>query len=181
MKRLHLLFACALFTTFPAAAHADLSVKLSNEALADSSELIVIGRATSLASRWIDRTLVTAVTIQVAETIKGVAPGSVEVLLPGGIDLARPVPVSMTYAGAPAMRQGEDVFLFLVYADDVNGYVVNGFAQGKFSIMTDAGGVRRVNRDLRGSQLVEGAGISRGTVTMVSLAEFRVEIIGYVR
>ena len=174
-----LLVACALFTVVPTMASADISIRLSNQQLTSSSEVIVIGRATSTQSRWIERTLVTAVDVQIAQTLKGPADGSVEVLLPGGVDAARRIPVAMTYAGAPMMRPGEDVFLFLVYDADVRGYIVTGFAQGKLSIMTDAAGVRRVHRDLRGSQLVEGAGVSRGTVTLASLSAFTEEILGY--
>jgi len=176
---LRLLVACALLIVVPTGASADISIHLSNEELTSSSEVIVIGRATSTQSRWIDRTLVTAVNVQLTETLKGPVDGSVEVILPGGVDAARRIPVAMTYAGAPMMRPGEDVFLFLVYDADVRGYIVTGFAQGKLSIMTDANGVRRVHRDLRGSQLVEGAGISRGTVTMAALSAFREEILGY--
>jgi len=178
-QTMHLLVVCALFTAVPTGAFADLSVRLSNAQLTAQSELIVIGRATAVESRWIDRTLVTAVTVQISESIKGALTGSVEVFLPGGIDARRRIPVAMTFAGAPTVQPGEEVFLFLDYADDVAGYIVSGFAQGKFSIMTDANGVRRVNRDLRGSQLIEGAGISRGTTTMATLSAFREEILGY--
>ena len=180
-RTIPLLVACALFTAVPTGAFADISIRLTNAELTAQSELIVIGRATAVASRWVDRTLVTAVTVQISESIKGVVTGSVEVLLPGGIDAARRIPVAMTFAGAPTVQPGEELFLFLDYSDDVTGYVVSGFAQGKFSIMTDANGVRRVNRDLRGSQLIEGAGVSRGTVTMISLAAFREEILGYLK
>ena len=86
----------------------------------------------------------------------------------------------MTYPGAPTMRDNEQVFLFLTRSDEVDGYVVSGFAQGKFSIVTDAAGVRRVSRDLRGSQLVEGTGVSRGTVTLEPLATFRQEILALI-
>jgi hypothetical protein len=178
-RTIYPLVACALLV-FSTAAFADISLRLSNAQLTTQSDAIVIGRAVNVQSRWIDRTLVTAVTVQISESIKGTLSGSIEVLLPGGADATRRIPVAMTFAGAPTIRPGEDVFLFLDYADDVAGYVVSGFAQGKFSIMTDASGVRRVNRDLRGSQLVEGAGISRGTVTMDALSAFREEIIGYV-
>jgi hypothetical protein len=177
-RTMHLLVACVLFS-FATGASAEISIELSNSQLTTSSEIIVIGRATSVQSRWIDRTLVTAVTVQITESIKGVIGETVEVLLPGGIDATRRIPVAMTYAGAPTVRPGEDVFLFLLYADDVGGYIVNGFAQGKFSVMTDATGVRRVHRELRGSQLIEGAGIARGTVTMTALSAFREEILGY--
>jgi hypothetical protein len=180
MKRrtMHLVVACALFS-FATGASAEISIELSNSQLATSSEVIVIGRATSVQSRWIDRTLVTAVNVQITESSKGAPGGSIEVLLPGGIDATRRIPVAMTYAGAPTVKPGEELFLFLLYADDVGGYIVNGFAQGKFSVMTDATGVRRVHRDLRGSQLIEGAGISRGTVTLTALSAFREEILSY--
>ena len=179
MKRtMYPLVVCVLLA-FTTGAAADISIELSNSQLTTSSEVIVIGRATSVQSRWIDRTLVTAVNVQITESIKGATGASVEVILPGGIDATRRIPVAMTYAGAPTVRPGEELFLFLLYADDVGGYIVNGFAQGKFSIMTDASGVRRVHRDLRGSQLIEGAGISRGTVTMTALSAFREEVLGY--
>jgi hypothetical protein len=174
-----LLVASALLSMVPTGASADISIRLSNQELTSLSEVILVGRATSTQSRWIDRTLVTAVDVQITQTLKGPVDGSVEVLLPGGVDAARRIPVAMTYAGAPMMRPGEDVFLFLVYDADVRGYIVTGFAQGKLSIMTDAAGVRRVHRDLRGSQLVEGAGVARGTVTMATLSAFTEEILGY--
>jgi hypothetical protein len=158
---------------------ADISVRLSNEQLADSSSAIVIGRATSFQSRWVDRTLVTAVTVQITETLKGTASTQIEVLLPGGIDASRRIKVGMTYPGAPQMQNGEEVFLFLAYDGDLGGYVVNGFAQGKFSIVTQQG-TRFVGRDLRGSQLVDGPGITRGTATLTPLDVFRQEIVGYV-
>jgi hypothetical protein len=160
-------------------AAADISVQLSNEALTDASAAIVIGRVTAAESRWIDRNLVTAVTVQISETLKGGAAGQIEVLLPGGIDANRRVKVAMTYPGAPQMRNGEEVFLFLVHDDDLGGYVVTGFAQGKFSILLQRG-TQFVSRDLRGSQLVEGTGLSRGTAVLTPLVEFTQEIVSYI-
>jgi hypothetical protein len=171
---------CALAVVLPSAARADISIRLSNAQLATTSEVILIGRVVSSETRWIDRTLVTAVSVQIDETLKGGVSGEVEVVLPGGADSKRRIPIAMTFPGAPRMWGGEQVFLFLLHSAEVNGYVVNGFAQGKFSIVTDAAGERRVSRDLRGSQLVEGTGISRGTVTLASLAEFRQEIVGLI-
>ena len=161
-------------------AAADISLRLSNEQLTAEAEAIVIGRAVASESRWIDRALVTAVTVQITETVKGNVSGQIEVLLPGGADANRRVKIAMTYPGAPQMRNGEDVFLFLTQDGDVGGFIVAGFSQGKFSILTQQGGNRVVSRDLRGSQLVEGTGISRGTVVLTPLADFRNEIAGYV-
>lgn len=170
---------CALVAVWPSAAAADLSHRLSNAQLTATSDVILIGRATASASRWVGRTLVTAVTVEVEETLKGGAQPTVEVILPGGIDVNRPVPVGMSYPGAPTMRQGERVFLFLSRDAEVGGLIVSGFAQGKFSVFADATGVARVSRDLRGSQLVEGTGVARGTVTLASLDDFKREVAGY--
>ena len=182
MKRrfIRLAVTCALAIVLPPIAHADISVRLNNAQLTSTSDVILIGRAVSSETRWIDRTIVTAVTVQIDEALKGGVSGQVEVILPGGADSNRRIPIAMTYPGAPSLQGGEQVFLFLTHSAEVNGYVVSGFAQGKFSIITDAQGERRVSRDLRGSQLVEGAGISRGTVTLASLAEFRQEIVGLI-
>jgi hypothetical protein len=158
---------------------AELSLRLSSAQLADQSDLIVIGRATLSSSRWIDRTLVTAVTIEITESLKGRADGPIEVILPGGVDANRKVPVAMAFPGAPQMQNDERVFLFLTYDADIAGYIVAGFAQGKYSIVTQQGR-DMISRDLRGSQLVEGTGISRGTVTLTPLADFKEEIAGYI-
>lgn len=160
------------------AAFADISLRLTNQQLTEQSDLILIGRTSGSASRWIDRTLVTAVTVQVTEVVKGFASGQIEVILPGGIDANRAVPIAMTYPGAPRMQPDEEMFLFLSYDTDIPGYVVTGFAQGKFSIVTQQG-TRMISRDLRGSQLVEGTGIARGSTTLTPLVEFRAEIAGY--
>ena len=164
---------------FAPAAFADLTIRQSNEQLTAGSEIIVIGRAADRSTRWVDRTLITAVTVDITETLKGGISGQIEVLLPGGVDMSRQVPIGMTFPGAPQMQPNEDVFLFLTHDADAGGYIVSGFAQGKFSIVTQQG-QRMISRDLRGSQLVEGTGVSRGTVTLTPLADFRAEIAGYV-
>ena len=160
-------------------ASADISIRQSNEHLTAGSDVIVIGRAVERSTRWIGRTLVTAVTVEVSDSLKGDVSGRIEVLLPGGADANRPIPVAMSFPGAPQMQANEEMFLFLTYDGDVNGYIVSGFAQGKFSIVTQQGR-RMISRDLRGSQLVEGTGVSRGTVTLTPLANFRDEIAGYI-
>jgi hypothetical protein len=174
-----ILIVAFLATLIVSIASADVSVRLSNQQLVEESSAIVIGRAIGSASRWIERTLVTAVTVEIAETLKGDVAGELEVLLPGGVDASRRIKVGMTYPGAPRMQIEEDVFLFLTYDEDLAGYIVSGYAQGKFSVVVQQG-TRMVSRDLRGSQLVEGPGISRGTMTLTPLAHFKDEIAGYV-
>src|SRR5687767_1880178 len=92
-----------------ATASAEISLRLSNQQLTEQADVIVMGRATDSASRWIGRTLVTAVTVQVTESLKGTVTDRIEVLLPGGVDAKRPVRVAMTYAGAPQVQSNEEV------------------------------------------------------------------------
>jgi hypothetical protein len=150
--------------------------RFSNHDLAVSADVVVIGECTNVRSAWVDRMLVTEATVRVTENLKGTGT-QLTVILPGGIDANRPVPIMMSYAGAPQMRTGEEVFLFL---DDettsLGGYTIVGFSQGKFSIVNDAQGRKQVERDLTNVELQNGTGTSRGTHTLTRLEEFKEEI-----
>ena len=119
------------------------------QALASDSELIVAGRCLRTNSQWVEngRILVTLADIAIDETLKGSSASTVTVVLPGGADPNRRFPVAMTYPGAPAIQEDEEVFLFLT-ADDLvsGGYAVNGWAEGKFSILRDEKGNRLISR-----------------------------------
>jgi hypothetical protein len=174
---------CVLVTL---AAVTDLSAttarRLSNQQLAQDADVIAIGRCVETHSAWEGRILVTLANITVAETLKGVPESTLTVALPGGIDANRRFPIAMTYAGAPTMRPGEDVFLFLARDEVIaSGLVVLGFAQGKFSIGRDTAGNSIVSRDLTALSLQSGTGVVSGTQSLTSLAEFRQEVIGYLK
>jgi hypothetical protein len=163
-------------------AFATTARRLSNRDLAEQSEVILIGRAVDSHSAWEGRTLVTLVTVTVSEKLKGNPDNTITVALPGGIDANRRVPVGMTFAGAPTMKPGEDVFLFLTHEEDIaSGYIVLGFSQGKFSIVQDPSGRAVVSRDLTQILLDGGTGIVKGAVTYTALADFRAEIIEYLK
>lgn len=154
---------------------------LSNQALAEHADVVVIGKCVEVRTAWIDRMLVTLVTIQVSENLRG-SGTSVTVVLPGGIDANRPVPVMVTSPGAPQITLAEEVFLFLEdETSTLDGYTVLGFSQGKFSIVTDSQGRRLVERDLRQISLQSGTGVARGTRTSTSLQEFKGEIEQHLR
>lgn len=159
-----------------------LAADLSLTEMAAQSELILTGRCLETRSAWLDRSLVTLATVAVDETFKG-APGStVTVVLPGGIDLNRPVPVGMTYPGAPTLQQQEETFLFLTREEGINdGYTVSGFAQGKFSIVEDGAGRKLVSRDLSRVRLQRGSGVARGNRQATPLAEFKEKVRAAVR
>jgi hypothetical protein len=153
----------------------DEGVPLSNRDLAAQSDAIVIGRATDTQPFWIDngRNLVTLVTIAVDEALKGDGSGSLTVTLPGGVDVNRKFPIAMTYPGAPRIAPNEEVFLFLVRADDevAQSYAVTGFSQGKFSVESAGGGASLRVQGGEKNVRVGGA--------LVPLSAFRDEIRGY--
>lgn len=181
MSRLTPGLACLLALALTVPASATTAARFSNEGLTGSAELILLGRAEASRSVWIDRQLVTLVTVSVSETLKGVAGPTVTVALPGGVDAQRRFPVAVTWPGAPTLSSQEEVFLFLVSADEVPGaHVVVGFSQGKFSIVEE-NGVKSVSRDLSRVDLVGPRGTARGTRTSAPLARFKQEIRSYVR
>ena len=159
-----------------------LAVALTVEDMVNQSDVIAIGSCTETKSVWVDRSLVTLATVSVAESLKGNESSTITVALPGGVDANRKIPVAMTYPGAPQMRPGENVFLFLTTADEVPGsYTVAGFAQGKFSIITDENGEQMVSRDLTNVSLKGDNGVRRGQANMVSLSSLKDQVRGYLK
>ena len=157
-----------------------LAVALSLEDMVNQSDVIAIGNCTDTKSVWVDRSLVTLATISVAESLKGTETSTLTVSLPGGVDANRKIPVAMTYPGAPQIRPGEDVFLFLTSSGEVAGsYTVAGFSQGKFSIITDENGERVVSRDLTKTSLQGNNGVRHGQSNTRPLSSMKDEVRGY--
>lgn len=151
-----------------------LALALSLEDMVDQSDVIAIGNCIDAKSVWVDRTLVTLAIVSVGETLKGAAAEHITVVLPGGVDANRKFPIAMSYPGAPRLTPGEDVFLFLnSEADFGMGYSVAGFAQGKFSIVTDEDGEKMVSRDLTAMSLKGDNGVRRGSANAIPLSSFK--------
>jgi hypothetical protein len=124
--------------------------------------------------------LVTLATVAVDEVIKGSQTSTVTVVLPGGVDTNRRIPVSMTYAGAPTIAPQEEVFLFLASEEGAaDRYSVMGFAEGKFSVIEDEAGQKLVSRDLTKVRGQMGPGAVRGNRQFVTLSEFKAKVRGY--
>ena len=158
-----------------------LAVALSVEDMVNQSDVIAIGSCVDTRSVWVDKALVTLATVSVTENLKGDA-SSLTVALPGGVDANRKIPVAMTYAGAPHMQPGENVFLFLTSGDEVPGsYTVAGFSQGKFSIVTDENGELVVSRDLTKTSLQDNNGVRRGQNNLLPLSTLKDQVRGYLK
>ncbi len=151
-----------------------LAVALSLEDMVNQSDVIAIGNCVDTKSVWVDGALVTLATVSVSEALKGGPAESLTVVLPGGSDTNRKFPIAMSYPGAPQLTPGENVFLFLNADTDTGlGYVVAGFAQGKFSIVTDEDGQQLVTRNLSSMTLQGNNGVRRGAANAASLASFK--------
>ena len=71
------------------------------------------------------------------------------------------------------------MLLFANLASDLHWSALMALVAATSVGSLEASGVARVSRDLRGSQLVEGTGVARGTVTLASLDDFKREVAGY--
>lgn len=159
---------------------------LDDDRLIDDSAVILTGTCDAIRNEWIAGTLFTVAIVDVENVLKGGRTGRVEVLIPGGIDTDRAVPVSVTYPGAPTLLPGERVLLFLTPAAPEaalaaksaagGAYTVTGFSQGKFSVVEGAGGEPMVLRDLGGVSLLKGAERWAGGERAEPLAELHERI-----
>jgi hypothetical protein len=120
-------FLVALFLAAPT--QAAVLVAMDLPALVEQSDLIVVGSATKQTSRYVNKLIVTDVTLAVSSTLKGSAKEPVVVTHLGGAvgDIGLNVP------GAAVFKLGEQVVVFLrrVPSGDWN---VTGMSQGIMKI-----------------------------------------------
>jgi len=157
---------------------------VSMEEMVRGAELIVIGKCTGTQSEWMDgRRLVTVATVSVTETMKGDAPATLKVVVPGGYGSKGKFQLATTVPGAPTMGTNEEMALFLVPANDevANGYSVMGFNAGKFSIVQDVDDktvVTSVPMKVRAPRVT---GLTSGNPQVIGLSEFKALIERYLR
>lgn len=123
--------AAVLLSALALPATATTALQMSEQNLVDDADLIVVGQCDE-----VDGDLVTVATLDVAELLKGTAGARVDVVLPGGIDAGAPVPVAVTWPGAPSISPGETVLIFLVDFPAVpGGYAVAGLQLHVFDVV----------------------------------------------
>lgn len=157
---------------------ATTAVERTETDLIQDAELIVVGRVEGQESRWIDRDLVTLVTVSVAEALKGAPGAQVTVVVPGGVDANRPVPVAMTYPAAPELLGQENVLLFLTSEGRLaGGYSIVGFSQGKYTVVETAAGEKVATQNVGELNLRRRNGqVTRGSAKAISLKQLRLKI-----
>jgi hypothetical protein len=168
-----------------APAGATTLLRLDDDQLVDQSSHVVTGTCDTVRTEWRSGMLVRLATIRIDGVLKGEAVSEVTVVMPGGVDLDREVPVAVIVPGTPTLARGERVLLFLEPAAFGFGIgnlttplgatpelAVTGFSQGKFSIFEGADGKPMVRRDLAGVALLEGNRPSAGGARTVPLDLF---------
>ena len=143
--------------------------------LVSKANVIVIGTVTNRTAAWNPEhtSISTQVTLQIEETLKGVASGTIVVETPGGVVGG----VGMMAAGAPVFRRGERSLIFLTRGPRVGVYHVFGWSQGRFQISRDAaGGRERVSRNLAGVILVPHGATSSSGAHIEYLDELKLAI-----
>lgn len=160
-----------------ASASATTLIRLDDDQLIDESALIVTGSCTKVRQEWRQGMLLTLATIRVDRTLKGKAVSEVTVMIPGGVDFNRKVPVAVTFPGAPTILPAERALLFLEPAGTEPGEMaITGFSQGKLSILETADGTPMVQRNLAGVSLAEGHRVRAGGKRATPLADFEERI-----
>jgi hypothetical protein len=117
-------------------ARAATVVKVDLPQMVAASDRIVVGTVTAAESVWIGRSLYTRYTVAVEETLHGEAAASVRVLVPGGVDRNRALPIGMAVAGAPTFVKSERAVLLLAPTGVPTGgdLQIVGFNQGRFTV-----------------------------------------------
>lgn len=169
------------FLVLPSALSATLVVRLDLEDLTRDADLIVEARATEAHSAWLGGELFTLVTVQVSNVLKGETGDQLIVVLPGGTDTTRDVPVASIWAGQPELSLDRDYLLFLHPIDlDRTYHTLVGFSQGRFEIGRDAQGLTLAIQDLRGVSRRGADGDTPGTLAAQPLAELEHSIQSWV-
>ncbi len=118
-----------------------LVIRLTKADLVKKAHTILTGQVLTMRSEWNDdKTIIYSyIKVVVNEVIKGsLSDGIVVLKQPGGqVD-----DVVMKDIGSPQFSEGEDVVLFLIQVEDY--FQVLGLAQGKFTVVRDIVGGRRV-------------------------------------
>src|SRR5262249_53345560 len=133
MKRLtRLAFAgAALALSVAAPAMATTMLAQDVAALTCSSDAVVRGKVKKVESRWTGdhRQMVTDVTIDVDEFIKGKGNKTVQITQPGG----EVEGIGQKVSGLASFTPGEEVVVFLARQGS-DRFMVTGMAQGKFRV-----------------------------------------------
>ncbi|HEX6199974.1 MAG TPA: hypothetical protein VF150_06900, partial [Thermoanaerobaculia bacterium] len=93
--------ALAAWVLTAAPAGATTLLRLDDDQLVDQSSHVVTGTCDTVRTEWRNGMLVRLATIRIDGVLKGEAVSEVTVVIPGGVDLDREVPVAVIVPGTP--------------------------------------------------------------------------------
>ncbi len=147
--------------------------RLTFDDLAAKSTAIVRGRVTAAWPAMTGGVIYTHYKVQVAESFKGPAQSSVEIMVPGGSLNG----VRQTFAGSPTLTTGDE-FVFFLWTSKSGITWITGLTQGLFSLPSNGSSeptaVRPASRELM-LDSASGRQVKDTTVNM-SLSELRTRI-----
>jgi hypothetical protein len=114
-------------------------IAMTMEELIQEADAVVQGRVIRLESKWDQqgRIIVTEATVQVSETIVGVAPSEIVVQMPGG----KVADYRVNALGFPQLANGEEVILFIKEDQNTQVSHIVGHQLGHFEVVTRLDGV----------------------------------------
>lgn len=127
--------------------------KLSEEDLIRKSTEIVEGRVISTGALQRGPVVYTTYRIQVKETLKGAAAGTVDVAVMGG----RFGNVVQNFSGSPVLTEGQEYLLFLWTSRSGLTQVI-GLSQGLFQMKQSTGGEPMIYRAASTETMLDGEG-----------------------
>jgi hypothetical protein len=148
---------------------ASTAVQMDVPALTRAATDVVRGRVVSSTPAWTGdhRRIVTRVTVQVVESWKGTAAGTLTVVQPGGeID-----GIGQRVDGVAPLAGGDEVVLFLERSGP--NHRVVGLAQGVYRVSTDGATPRAVPAALEGLHLAAPAGPAPAARVAMTIPELR--------
>jgi hypothetical protein len=135
---LRALTAFACFGLFAGPVRATLVVLVPTEQLVTAADRVVLGRVEAVQSYWSASRIVTKVTVQIEQTLKGTVESRLVFEAMGG----RVGDVSMRVAGAPTFAAGQRAIVLLRAQGGTNRAF--GLSQGKLDVTRSADGEDRV-------------------------------------
>ncbi len=141
MRRALTVLLAGSLLLLPNAVHATVLVATDLTGLARNAQVIVRGRVAQVTPQWTDgrRRIVSVVSIDAIEYLKGDFGSRFEIQVPGGT-MGR---YSSVMAGAPSFKEGQELILFLAAQPPSLPYIV-GFSQGVYRVMADPASGRQV-------------------------------------
>jgi hypothetical protein len=141
-----------------------------------AADAVVVGRVIGAQSRWTEdrRRIVTDVTVEVDEALKGAPGKTVIIRQPGG----RVGDVGQRVDGIASFAPGEQVLVFLEARPD-GAYLVQGMSQGKFRIERSKKGkaALAIPEGAKGARVVDPDGREREpSAQALELAALKAEI-----